>query len=185
VLGKSVNVRIIAATNADVSEAIAAGRFRSDLYYRLHVFPIVMPPLRERVPDIPVLVRHFMEKNCLQFQRGILEIDERSMERLLQYSWPGNVRELKNVIERAMILSPSTVLHVDEALLRPESQERGTVLPSTQLKDLELATIRHALDACEWRIDGPLGAAKYLGLHHSTLRSRLKKLGITRKPVLS
>jgi formate hydrogenlyase transcriptional activator len=182
VLGKSVNVRIIAATNADIGGAIAAGRFRSDLYYRLHVFPIVLPPLRERVPDIPVLVRHFMEKYCQQFHREAMEIDERSMERLLQYSWPGNVRELKNVIERAMILSPSTVLHVEESLLQSEAEGREGGIASTQLKNLELATIRHALDACEGRIDGPIGAAKHLGLHPNTLRSRLKKLGITRKP---
>ena len=178
---KDVDVRIIAATNTDVSEAISAGRFRSDLYYRLHVFPIIVPPLRERVHDIPLLVRHFMEKNRQQFKRGCLDIDERSMEMLVQYSWPGNVRELKNVIERAMILSQSAVLYVDDTCLRSPMQENGSVLPTARLKDFEFATIHQALEACEWRIDGPLGAAKYLGLNHSTLRSRLKKLGITRK----
>jgi len=181
---KDVDVRIIAATNADVSQAIAEGRFRSDLYYRLHVFPIVVPPLRERVHDIPLLVRHFMEKNRLQFKRGCLDIDEQSMDMLIHYPWPGNVRELKNVIERAMIISQSAVLYVDESLLCSQAHDKGSALPSTRLKDLELATIHQALDACEWRIDGPLGAAKQLGLHHSTLRSRLKKLGITRKPLL-
>lgn len=181
VMEKSVNVRIIAATNADVSQAIAAGRFRSDLYYRLHVFPIVVPPLRERVHDIPLLVRHFMEKNRDQIKRGCQDIEERSMELLVHYSWPGNVRELKNIIERAMILSQSSVLQVDEAWLRVQTEDMGAVLPSARLKDLELATIHQALEACEWRIDGPLGAAKLLGLHHSTFRSRLKKLGITRK----
>ena len=178
--GKDVDVRIVAATNTDLSKAIAEGRFRSDLYYRLHVFPIVVPPLRDRLHDIPLLVRHFMEKNRLQFRRNCQEIDDRSMEMLIQYPWPGNVRELKNVIERAMILSHSAVMHVDDSLLRCPEGDRD-VMPSTQLKDLERAKIHQALAACEWRIDGPLGAAKHLGLNPSTLRSRLKKLGIKRK----
>jgi len=173
-------VRIIAATNADLSKAIAEGRFRSDLYYRLHVFPIVVPPLRDRLHDIPLLVRHFMEKNRLQFRRNCQDVDDRSMEMLIQYPWPGNVRELKNVIERAMILSHSSLVHVDESLLRSPSEDRDA-RPSTQLKDLERERIQQALSACEWRIDGPLGAAKHLGLNPSTLRSRLKKLGIKRK----
>lgn len=178
--GKDVDVRIIAASNADLNKAIAEGRFRSDLYYRLHVFPIVVPPLRERLHDIPLLVRHFMEKNRLQFKRGCQNIDEHSMEMLIQYAWPGNIRELKNIIERAMILSQSSVLYVEESLLRSPTYESNP-LPSTQLKDLERMQIIQALEACEWRIDGQLGAAKLLGLHPSTLRSRLKKLGITRQ----
>jgi formate hydrogenlyase transcriptional activator len=177
--GKDVDVRIIAATNTDLSKAIAEGRFRSDLYYRLHVFPIVVPPLRDRLHDIPLLVRHFMEKNRLQFRRNCQDIDERSMDMLIQYPWPGNVRELKNVIERAMILSHSSVVHVDDSLLRSPDDEE--VMPPTQLKDLERVKIQQALTACDWRIDGPLGAAKHLGLNPSTLRSRLKKLGIKRK----
>lgn len=180
---KDVDVRIIAATNADLSKAIAGGRFRSDLFYRLHVFPIVIPPLRERLHDIPLLVRYFMGKNRVQFNRGCEDIDDRSLELLIHYPWPGNIRELKNIIERAMILSQSAVLHVDESLLESPAQGQNLV-PSTRLKDLELASIHQALEACEWRIDGPLGAAKYLGLHHSTLRSRLKKLGINRKSVV-
>jgi formate hydrogenlyase transcriptional activator len=177
--GKDVDVRIIAATNTDLSKGIAEGRFRSDLYYRLHVFPIVVPPLRERLHDIPLLVRHFMEKNRLQFRRNCQEIDDRSMEMLVQYPWPGNVRELKNVIERAMILSHSLVVHVDDSLLRSPVDDVDA-LPPTRLKDLERAKIHQALTACDWRIDGPLGAAKHLGLNPSTLRSRLKKLGIKR-----
>lgn len=177
--GKDVDVRIIAATNADLSKAIAEGRFRSDLYYRLHVFPVVVPPLRERLQDIPLLVRHFMEKNRLQFKCGCQHIDEESMERLIRYPWPGNVRELKNIIERAMILSQSSELHVEESLLGSQTQDNDSV-PSRHLKDLERGKIHQVLEACEWRIDGPLGAAKHLGLHPSTLRSRLKKLGIKR-----
>lgn len=178
--GKDVDVRIIAATNSDLSKAIAEGRFRSDLYYRLHVFPIVVPPLRERLHDIPLLVRHFMEKNRLQFRRNCQDIDDQSMELLIQYPWPGNVRELKNVIERAMILSQSAVVHVEESLL-PSPGHGLDAPPPTQLKDVERVRILQALTACEWRIDGPLGAAKHLGLHPSTLRSRLKKFGIKRQ----
>jgi formate hydrogenlyase transcriptional activator len=177
---KDVDVRIIAATNADLSKATVEGRFRSDLYYRLHVFPIIVPSLRERLHDIPLLVRHFIEKNRRQFKRDCRDIDERSLERLIQYPWPGNVRELKNIIERAMILSQSTVLHVEESLLRSPTENKDG-FHSTQLKELERANILQALEACEWRIDGPLGAAKHLGLHPSTLRSRLKKFGIQRQ----
>jgi formate hydrogenlyase transcriptional activator len=179
--GKDVDVRIIAATNTDLSKGLAEGRFRSDLYYRLYVFPLVVPPLRERLHDIPLLVRHFMEKYRLQFRRNCQEIDEQSMDRLIQYPWPGNVRELKNVIERAMILSNSSVVHVEESLLRSPGDEMTATQP-TQLKDLERVQIQQALHACDWRIDGPLGAAKHLGLNPSTLRSRLKKLGIKRNP---
>ncbi len=178
--GKDVDVRIIAATNTDLNKSITTGRFRSDLYYRLHVFPIDMPPLRERPQDIPLLVRHFMEKNRLQFKRSCQDIEQKSLDTLLQYDWPGNIRELKNIIERAMILSNSPTLVIDEALLR-KSRPTEVALPTTKLKDLERLRIEQALETCEWQIDGPLGAAKHLGLHPSTLRSRLKKLNIRRQ----
>ncbi|MCB0280913.1 MAG: sigma-54-dependent Fis family transcriptional regulator, partial [Calditrichaeota bacterium] len=178
--GKDVDVRVIAATNTDLQQAIAKGKFRSDLFYRLHVFPIDIPPLRERPQDIPLLVRHFMEKNRLQFKRPCQDIEEGSLDRLLQYDWPGNIRELKNIIERAMILSNSPSLIIEEGLIR-QSQPPGMVLATTKLKDLERLRIEQALETCEWQIDGPLGAAKHLGLHPSTLRSRLKKLNISRK----
>ena len=176
---QEVDVRIIAATNAELSQSIAEGRFRSDLYYRLHVFPIEVPALRERPQDIPLLVRHFMEKNRLQFKRPCQDIDKGSLEKLVQYDWPGNIRELKNVIERAMILSNSSILQIDDLQLR-NKRDSSDSLPPTKLKDLERFRIEQALETCEWRIDGPLGAAKHLGLHPSTLRSRLKKLGIKR-----
>lgn len=175
-----VDVRIIAATNAELTKAMEEGRFRSDLFYRLHVFPIEVPPLRERPQDIPLLVRHFIEKKRLEFRRPCQDIDEASLQKLVGYQWPGNIRELKNIIERAMILSNSALLAIDDAFFPSPSpsQENGN---SAKLKDLERHRIQQALTACEWRIDGPLGAAKQLGLNPSTLRSRLKKLGIKRE----
>jgi formate hydrogenlyase transcriptional activator len=174
-----VDVRIIAATNADLTEAMGEGRFRSDLFYRLHVFPIEVPPLRERPQDIPLLARHFLEKNRVEFKRPCQDIDRASLQKLLGYHWPGNIRELKNIIERAMILSHSTLLTINDAFFPSSaSQETGS---SSKLKDLERHRIQQALKVCEWRIDGPLGAAKQLGLNPSTLRSRLKKLGIKRE----
>ncbi len=177
--GTDVDVRIIAATNSDLAKAMSEGKFRSDLYYRLNVFPIEMAPLRERPQDIPLLARHFMEKNRHQFKRPCQEIDRDSMERLLGYHWPGNIRELKNIIERAIILSTSTILHIDESLLKSASLTVGDA-PPTKLKDVERLRILQAMEACEWRIDGPIGAAKHLGLHPSTLRYRLKRMGISR-----
>ncbi len=177
---QEVDVRIIAATNADLQKSITEGRFRSDLYYRLHVFPIEVPALRDRPQDIPLLVRHFMEKNRLQFKRPCQDIEGASLEKLVQYSWPGNIRELKNIIERAMILSNSSTLQIDDSQIQSTQESRGSI-PPAKLKDLERMRIEEALETCEWRIDGPLGAAKHLGLNPSTLRSRLKKLGINRK----
>lgn len=174
---KDVDVRIIAATNTDLNTAISNGRFRSDLYYRLNVFPINLPPLRERPQDIPLLVRHFMEKNRLQFKRHSQEIAPDSLEKLVQYQWPGNIRELKNIMERAMILSDSSTLVIEETFM-VKSAPTPEVLPSSKLKDLERLRIEQALENCEWRIEGPLGAAKQLGLHPSTLRYRIKKLGL-------
>lgn len=158
----AVDVRIVAATNSDLNKAITEGRFRSDLYYRLHVFPIVMPALRERPQDIPLLARHFMEKNRQQFKRPCQEIDQKSMDGLIQYAWPGNVRELKNIIERAMILSQSPILRIDDSLFTPTQASEQSHLPS-HLKDLELFRIHEALEQCEWRIEGALGAARRLG----------------------
>ncbi len=178
----SVDVRIIAATNSDLTKLIAEGRFRSDLFYRLHVFPIVVPSLRERPQDIALLARHFMEKNRVQFKQPCQDIDEVSLERLLRYSWPGNIRELKNIIERVMILSRSPVLHIEESLLSTKQREGDQEFPG-QLKDMERSRIQQALERSEGKIEGPLGAAKQLGLHPSTLRSRLKKLGLHRHAV--
>ncbi len=174
-----VDVRIIAATNAELTKAMEEGRFRSDLFYRLHVFPIEVPPLRERPQDIPLLVRHFIEKNRVEFKRPCQDIDESSLQKLVDYHWPGNIRELENIIERAMILSHSVLLTIDDSFF-PCHSSREVDVSTAKLKDLEKLRIEQTLEICEWRIDGPLGAAKQLGLNPSTLRSRLKKLGIKR-----
>jgi len=174
-----VDVRIITATNSDLGTVIAEGRFRPDLFYRLNVFPIAIPPLRDRPEDIPVLARHFVRQDSLKLKRPCRDIEEASMQRLVQYSWPGNVRELQNVIERAVILTHSPEVEIDELLLA-SSGSNGHLESSMRLHDLEHAHIRRTLEQTEWRIDGPFGAARQLGLHPSTLRSRLKKLGIKR-----
>ncbi len=174
--GLIVDVRVVAATNSDLSASIGSGRFRSDLFFRLNVFPIEVPPLRERPQDIPLLARHFMEKNRQQLKRPCENIDAASLERLVNYPWPGNIRELKNVIERAMILSSSYDLIIDESLLPPLESSKE-FLPH-KLKDLEEFRIRQALEFCDGQIEGALGAAKQLGLNPSTLRYRKKKLGL-------
>ncbi len=175
----SVDVRIIAATNSDLSDAVANGRFRSDLFFRLHVFPIHVPPLRDRPDDIPLLTRHFVDQFKAKFKRKSHTIEEKCLSRLLDYTWPGNVRELQNVIERAMILSTGAELKVSKALLQaPKIQEKHS--HPTTLKDAETSQICDALELAGWRISGPSGAASRLGLNASTLRSRMKKLGISR-----
>ena len=176
-----VDVRIIAATNADLTSAVSTGRFRSDLYYRLNVFPIVIPPLRDRREDIPLLVRHFLEAYRIKLNRPALELSAESMERLVNSPWPGNVRQLQNVIERAVILSRSRVVTIDAETLADgkNSPPLGTPSPSS-LMDMERSHILSALESSHWRIYGPYGAAERLGLNPSTLRSRMKKLGLSR-----
>jgi len=173
-----VDVRVIAATNADLQTAIQQGRFRSDLYYRLNVFPIHMPPLRERPEDIPILARHFLRFYAQRLKRFCEDFDAPSMERLVQYAWPGNVRELENIVERGLILCHDRLLRIDPAMvnLRP-STAAG---PRRTLQDEERRHILQALTLLDWRIEGPGGAAEQLGLAPSTLRSRLQKLGIRR-----
>lgn len=174
-----VDVRIIAATNSDLNEAVANGRFRSDLFFRLHVFPIHVPALRDRPDDIPLLTRHFMDQFKVKFKRKCQTIGEKCLSRLLDYTWPGNVRELQNVIERAMILSTDAELKVSKALLQTPKIKDKPSGPTT-LKDVETSQISDALELAGWRISGPSGAASRLGLNASTLRSRMKKLGIIR-----
>lgn len=174
-----VDVRIIAATNADLVRAIEEGFFRSDLFYRLHVFPIVIPPLRDRPEDIPLLAKYFVEQYRIKLKRPCRKISDESLERLVRYSWPGNVRELQNVIERAVILSRSKTIEIDGQSLAAAGSLGQGVLP-TRLHDLESAHIQRTLGLTGWRIDGPRGAARQLDMHPSTLRSRLKKLGIKR-----
>lgn len=174
-----VDVRIIAATNTDLAAAISTGRFRPDLFYRLHVFPIVIPPLRDRREDIPLLARHFLEHYRSKLKRPRLDFGAHSMDRLVRYSWPGNVRELQNVVERAVILARSPIIEIDDQFLMPPSA-RAEMENTDNLQELERQRILQVLDRTQWRIYGPNGAADQLGLNPSTLRSRLKKLGLKR-----
>jgi transcriptional regulator with GAF, ATPase, and Fis domain len=170
-----VDARVIAATNRDLPRAIADGRFRDDLYFRLGVFPIRLPPLRERRDDIPLLVWAMIERVQPRLGRHIVRVPKTVMDRLVGYAWPGNVRELENVIERALILSPGRALQVDDTLdAAPRRADR--------LDDVEREHIVDILKRCEWRVDGPGNAAATLGMNPSTLRSRMRKLGITRPP---
>ncbi|MDR4472475.1 MAG: sigma-54 dependent transcriptional regulator [Nitrospira sp.] len=173
-----VDVRVIAATNADLPAAIRAGRFRSDLYYRLNVFPIHMPPLRERPEDIPILARHFLQVHAQRLKRTCEDFDASAMERLVRYAWPGNVRELENIVERGLILCQDRLLSLDSLMMCPPAS-MGTDARRT-LQDQERHHILHALTLLDWRIEGSGGAAEQLGLAPSTLRSRLHKLGIRR-----
>jgi transcriptional regulator with GAF, ATPase, and Fis domain len=170
-----VNVRIIAATNRDLGEEVRAGRFRKDLYYRLNVFPIAIPPLRERPEDIPLLVWAFVRMFQERMGKEIEIISKKTMEALQSYSWPGNVRELKNIIEHAMILSKDKTLAI--RLPQPESLETDATLT---LQDIERKHMVAVLEKTSWRLSGKGGAAEVLGLKRTTLRAKMKKLGIKR-----
>ena len=179
-----VDVRIIAATNADLMGLVSEGRFRADLYYRLHVFPVLLPPLRDRPEDIPFLVRHFLEAYRIKLKRPDLELSQDSLERLTCYPWPGNVRELQNVIERAVILARSPVVTVDLHTVPPGVPSSE---PTAHLVDMERRHILRVLEGTHWRIYGAQGAAAQLGMNPSTLRSRMKKLGLVKsaRPILA
>jgi transcriptional regulator with GAF, ATPase, and Fis domain len=168
-----VDVRVIAATNRDLAEEIKKGRFREDLYYRLNVFPIRVPPLRERAEDIPQLVWAFLEEFSSRMGKRITQVPRRTMEALQHHSWPGNVRELRNVIEHSAILTSGDTLRV------PALGDGAPVAaPEPTLADSERELILRALESKGWHIKGPRGAAAALGLNPSTLYSRMKKLGI-------
>ncbi|HSB42498.1 MAG TPA: sigma 54-interacting transcriptional regulator [Methylomirabilota bacterium] len=180
-----VDVRVIAATNRDLGEAVAAGRFRADLFYRLNVVPVRVPALRDRPGDIPQLVMFFLARFAKEFGKPLEAVSQGSMERLLAYRWPGNVRELQNIIERAAVLSSGRVLELGPELLpvgSPEGPPGGPAGRAATLEDVEREHIRAALERSRWVIEGPAGAARSLGLHPNTLRSRMAKLGITRPP---
>ena len=172
-----VDFRLIAATNRDLEEMVARREFRSDLYYRLNVFPIRIPPLRERREDIPLLVRYFAQRFAKELRRPIESVSRESMEMLCRWSWPGNIRELQNVIERAVILSQGTVLTVPRSEF--ESPSPSTSSPVT-LEDAERDHILRALEQTGWVIGGAGGAAARLGLKRTSLVSTMRRLGIVR-----
>jgi PAS domain S-box-containing protein len=177
-----INVRLIAATNRDLAKMVAEREFRSDLFYRLKVFPVFAPPLRDRVADIPILVRHFVSRHARRMGKTIETIPPEAMDALVAWKWPGNIRELENFLERAVILSRGPVLHVPlaelEAMQEEEEDEAASVNPTLQAAERE--TILRALREAKGVIGGPGGAAERLGLKRTTLNSKMKKLGIER-----
>jgi PAS domain S-box-containing protein len=176
-----VNVRLIAATNRDLPAAVAAGTFRQDLFYRLNVVPIVVPPLRERAADIPLLVEYFVGRYAKAAGKTIRHICKQTLERLTSYNWPGNIRELQNVVERAVILSETDTFFVDESWLKLESAEsRHPREGLSTLSDREVEIIEAALAECQGLIAGPSGAAAKLGIPRSTLESKIRRLGISK-----
>lgn len=192
-----VKVRIVAATNQPLERLVSERKFRADLYYRLNVFPITLPPLRERVSDIPLLIRHFVKHYCTRFNRVINSINAESLQALQQYHWPGNIRELENLVERAILTAETDVLKINlpdinlepaisinddlsvavpnEAIARTAANQK---VPLITLAENERAHIYRILQHTGGRISGPRGAAEILGLPVSTLRSRMKKLGL-------
>jgi transcriptional regulator with GAF, ATPase, and Fis domain len=183
-----VDVRLIAATNRDLEEMVARNEFRSDLYYRLNVFPVSLPPLRERREDIPALVEHFIEIFARRMRRDIRHVPAETMAAFSSYSWPGNIRELQNLVERAVILArdcvlpnplPTAVAPITHSPATEKPPRDPDCVPMT-LRDSERALILQALKASGWKIGGPNGAAVKLGLNRTTLMHRLKRLGIER-----
>ena len=172
-----VNVRIVATTNRDLEEEIRKGRFRQDLYYRLNVFPITVPPLRQRREDIPMMVQAFTERYSKKLGKSITTISKETMRILQDYPWPGNVRELESIIERAVILCPGPVLQLADKL---EITAPTVSLALRTLEETERNQIIKILSEIKWRIEGKNGAAAILGIHPSTLRARMHKLGIAR-----
>ena len=172
-----VDVRLVAATNRDLAQLVAEREFRSDLYYRVNVFPIVAPPLRERREDIPLLVRYFAQKYARRMNKAIDTIPTETMEALEQWGWPGNVRELENIIERAVILSAGPVLRVPLAEVRPVRET--SVASVATLEAAERDHILRALRETKGLVGGPRGAAALLGMKRTTLQARMRKLGIT------
>jgi formate hydrogenlyase transcriptional activator len=174
----SVDVRLIAATNRDLTAAVADGTFRQDLFYRLNVMPIAVPPLRERGEDIPLLVEYFVARYAKEAGKNIRHISKRTLDQLKHYHWPGNIRELQNVIERAVILGDGDTFDVDESWLRGETAESPQHEGLSALANREVEMIEAALAECHGRISGPSGAAAKLGIPRQTLESKIRRLGI-------
>jgi transcriptional regulator with GAF, ATPase, and Fis domain len=182
-----VDVRVIAATNLDLRSASQEGRFREDLYYRLNVFPLRVPPLRERIVDIPVLAEAFMEKQAQKMKRTFAPLTPDSIRRLQAYDWPGNIRELQNIIELAAITSRDDHLNLDRALpesgvasMSPSPRTDARILTNAEMLKLERQNLIAALETADWRVAGPNGAARLLGMNSSTMSSRMKALKISR-----
>jgi formate hydrogenlyase transcriptional activator len=175
-----VDVRLIAATHRDLPAMVRQGTFREDLYYRLQVFPIHVPPLRQRTEDIPRLVRHFTALYAQRMNKGISVIPPETMDTLVRYQWPGNARELQNFIERAVILSPHSILRAPASELEQFHGAKETIVPMNGLAEVERDHILRALKASNWVIGGRNGAAERLGLKRTSLVYRMKKLRVTR-----
>ena len=174
-----VDVRVIAATNRDLAAAVEQGRFRADLFYRLNVFPLDVPPLRKRKADLPLILYFYLDRFSKEMGKQFQGVSPESMDKLMAYSWPGNVRELRNVVERAVILAKGPTLTFEDMAAVP-SAEPGQAAMSGTLEELERGYISRTLEKTGWVIDGPRGAALILGLNPNTLRTRMKKLGIRR-----
>lgn len=188
---RSVNVRIVAATNKDLKQESADGNFREDLYYRLAVFPIEVPPLRERREDIPLLATFFLQRTTIRSNKAGLVLRNRDVKVLTAYDWPGNVRELQNVIERAAILATADRLHFELAPIDPATAPASkaglassgpsmTVRSDAKMREAEADNLRLALEQCGWRVSGPSGAAALLGIKPTTLTSRMKAMDVSR-----
>ncbi len=178
-----VNVRVVAATNRDLEAAIAAGTFRSDLFYRLNVFPIEIPPLRERREDISLLVEYFIAQFARKAGKSFRGINKKTLDLLLSYPWPGNIRELQNVVERSVIVCETETFSVDESWLSrqpPSAEPKGTLELSHTLAAQEREMIEAALRESGGRVSGPSGAAAKLGIHRSTLESKIASLKINK-----
>jgi formate hydrogenlyase transcriptional activator len=176
-----VNVRLVAATNRDLGAMVEEGKFRSDLFYRLNVFPINVPPLRERSEDIPLLVRHLALEFSRRMNKPVENIPSETLKALGRYHWPGNIRELQNVVERAMILSTGTVLQVSLSELNPLAvNSNGSLEKHDTLEEVERSHILKVLEETNWVLGGPQGAAARLGMKRPTLQYRMRKLGLSR-----
>jgi formate hydrogenlyase transcriptional activator len=176
-----VDVRVLAATNRDLDAALEEGAFRKDLFYRLNVFPIDVPPLRERADDIPLLVEHLVDRYATRMGKRFRSISVRTLQLLQNYAWPGNVRELQNVVERAVIVADGETFHVDASwFTRPAPPSRASASFNADLAEREKGMIEEALRHTKGLISGPAGAAARLGLPRQTLASKIRKLGIDR-----
>jgi formate hydrogenlyase transcriptional activator len=171
-----VDVRMIVATNRDLSDEVQNGNFREDLFYRLDVFPITIPPLRSRKEDLDMLIHFFIAKKAAQYDKHIKDISRADLNRLRNYEWPGNVRELENVIERSVILTDGTQLKLD--WFQTTSNDAAQI--NNSLIEIERDHILNVLNKCRWKINGENGAAEKLALHPNTLRSKMKRLNIER-----